>query len=77
MMCLILYANIMVKEGIYHDTVNVTRLPNLPMIITNLPVSHSVATAMSPCVHSEKSPVRPMLFYGTNYWHQFSVQFEV
>ncbi len=25
--------------------------------------------------HSEKSPVRPMLFYSTNYWHQFWVQF--
>ncbi len=22
-------------------------------------------------VHSEKSPARPMLFYSTNYWHQF------
>ncbi len=22
-------------------------------------------------VHSEKSPVRPMLFYSTNYWHHF------
>ncbi len=23
------------------------------------------------CLHSEKSPVRPMLFYSTNYWHHF------
>ncbi len=23
------------------------------------------------CSHSEKSPSRPMLFYSTNYWHQF------
>ncbi len=22
-------------------------------------------------LHSEKSPARPMLFYSTNYWHQF------
>ncbi len=28
-------------------------------------------------LHSEKSPVRPMLFYSTNYWHQFWVQFMV
>ncbi len=27
--------------------------------------------------HSEKSPTRPMLFYSTNYWHQFWVQFVV
>ncbi len=26
-------------------------------------------------IHSEKSPVRPMLLYSTNYWHQFWVQF--
>ncbi len=24
-----------------------------------------------PFLHSEKSPARPMLFYSTNYWHQF------
>ncbi len=24
-----------------------------------------------PLLHSEKSPARPMLFYSTNYWHQF------
>ncbi len=28
-------------------------------------------------LHSEKSPARPMLFYSTNYWHQFWVQFVV
>ncbi len=29
------------------------------------------------CMHSEKSPARPMLFYSTNYWQQFRVQFVV
>ncbi len=28
-------------------------------------------------LHSEKSPARPMLFYSTNYWHHFWVQFVV
>ncbi len=28
-------------------------------------------------IHSEKSPARPMLFYSTNYWQQFWVQFVV
>ncbi len=28
-------------------------------------------------VHSEKSSARPMLFYSTNYWQQFWVQFVV
>ncbi len=28
-------------------------------------------------LHSEKSPARPMLFYNTNYWQQFWVQFVV
>ncbi len=28
-------------------------------------------------VHSEESPARPMLFYSTNYWQQFWMQFVV
>ncbi len=39
----------MVKEGIYHNTVNYTTLPNLSMT-NNLPVSSSVITPMSPNV---------------------------
>ncbi len=23
------------------------------------------------CIHSEKNPARPMLFYSTNYWQKF------
>ncbi len=29
------------------------------------------------CIHSEKSPARPMLFYSTNCWHHFWVLFAV
>ncbi len=39
----------MVKEGIYHNTVNYTTLPNSSMT-NNLPVSSGVITPMSPVV---------------------------
>ncbi len=41
--------NIMVKEGIHHNTVNYTTLPNSSMT-NDLPVSSSVITPMSPIV---------------------------
>ncbi len=35
------------------------------------------ASYMNGDTHSEKSPARPMLFYSTDYWQQFRVQFVV
>ncbi len=40
-------------------------------------ISGELLKYVSDDLHSEKSPARPMLFYSTNYWHQFCVQFVV
>ncbi len=37
--------------------------------LNNIDNSTDVISEMFP--HSEKSPARPMLFFSTNYWHQF------
>ncbi len=41
-----------------------------------LPCMHSLSDNIYN-THSEKSPARPMLFYSTNDWQQFWVQFVV
>ncbi len=53
--------------------------------LTKLSMRHNVCPGETCCtpisefevrvIHSEKSPTRPMLFYSTNYWQQFRVQF--
>ncbi len=53
----------LLKHGMAHVTTLNSIKDNISSICTKL--------------HSEKSPVRPMLFYSTNYWQQFWVQFIV
>ncbi len=45
-------------------------------VLVNYEIPYKVAWCdLNVLLHWQKSPARPMLFYSTNYWDQFRVQF--
>ncbi len=59
------------------NTLTMDQLVNALWAIHKAHTLSSTVCAFHVRLHSETSSARPMLFYSTNYWHQFWVQFVV
>ncbi len=68
--CNVYLCIIVIKSSVYLCIIIIKCSVYLSIIV----IKSSVYLCITP---SEKSPARPMLFYSTNYWHQFWVQFVV
>ncbi len=60
-----------VKGGENTNGEDIQDASHYPSDVCHILISTAVYPLISTtCIHSEKSPDRPMLFYSKNYWHQ-------